>query len=199
MVFFHGNIEYIYERVSNPTLKKILYYPFKLKYLNQNVFLSHIEKIWLFFLEHRVYIPMSFKSHIWKKKNWVSSGFCRAITTAGLLLNPDQCSHRVDQVPGQPAGLTGFNNSAYYLIFIVKSSYIYSQWIYIYNLKEEVSLEAWTALIRILPLASPFCQSKGLSKEVQLRGGTRNFGIRGANKKTSDFLGCKTCKTRAYD
>jgi len=60
------NIEYIYYLVSNPTLKKdnfffwehrvyirkgfkshiekILCYPFKLKYLNQKVFLSHIEK-----------------------------------------------------------------------------------------------------------------------------------------------------------
>jgi hypothetical protein len=56
------NIYYIYERVSNPILKKhnfflmnieyiyefyiekILCYPFKLKYWNQKVFLSYIEK-----------------------------------------------------------------------------------------------------------------------------------------------------------
>jgi hypothetical protein len=42
--FFLENIEYIYERASDPTSKKILCYPFKLKYLNQKVFLFHIEK-----------------------------------------------------------------------------------------------------------------------------------------------------------
>jgi hypothetical protein len=31
-------------------------------------FLSHIEKTWFFSWEHRVYILMGFKSHIWKKK-----------------------------------------------------------------------------------------------------------------------------------
>ena len=78
MVFFHGNIVYIYERVSNPTFEK-------------------------------------------KKKNRVSSGFARvtqvpgrpagspgfgrAVATAGLLLNPDRSSHRVD-----PPGQAGFNN-----------------------------------------------------------------------------------------
>jgi hypothetical protein len=52
-----------------------------------------------------------------KKKNRVSFGFARvpgwptgspgfgrAIATAGLLLNLDQSSHRVDRVPGRPAG-----------------------------------------------------------------------------------------------
>jgi len=53
--------------------------------------------------EHRVYILMSFKSHIEKKKqkNQVSFGFGRAVATTGLLLNPDRSSHRV---PGRPAG-----------------------------------------------------------------------------------------------
>ena len=71
---------------------------------------------------------MGFKSHIWKKKKKkpglvrVSSGFARvtrvpgrpagspgfgrAVATAGLLLNPDRSSHRVD-----PPGRAGFNNS----------------------------------------------------------------------------------------
>ena len=68
---------------------------------------------------------MGFKSHIWKKKkkkNRVSSGFAqvtwvpgrpagspgfgRAVSTAGLLLNPDRSSHRV-----YPPGRAGFNNS----------------------------------------------------------------------------------------
>jgi len=36
-----------------------------------------------------------------------SPGFGQAVATAGLLLNPDRSSHRVD-----PPGQTGFNNSA---------------------------------------------------------------------------------------
>ena len=61
---------------------------------------------------------MGFKSHIWKKKKkpglvrvtrvpgWPagSPGFGRAVATAGLLLNPDRSSHRVDRVPDRPAG-----------------------------------------------------------------------------------------------
>jgi hypothetical protein len=60
---------------------------------------------------------MDFKSHIWKKKKpglvrvlpgrpVGSPGFGRAVATAGLLLNPDRFSHRVD-----PPGRAGFNNS----------------------------------------------------------------------------------------
>ena len=37
-------------------IEKISCYPFKLKYLNQKVFLSHIEKTWFFSWEHSVYI-----------------------------------------------------------------------------------------------------------------------------------------------
>ena len=57
--------------------------------------------------------------HLKKKKNRVSSGFVRvpgqpagspgcgrAVAAAGLLLNPDRSSHRVD-----PPGRAGFNNS----------------------------------------------------------------------------------------
>jgi len=33
-----------------------------------------------------------------------STGFCRVIVLAGLLLNPNRSSHRVDRVPGRPAG-----------------------------------------------------------------------------------------------
>ena len=33
-----------------------------------------------------------------------SPGFGRAVATAGLLLNPDRSSHRVDRVPSRPAG-----------------------------------------------------------------------------------------------
>jgi len=97
-------------------IEKILCYSFKLKYLNQKIFLSHIERTWFFSWEHRVYILMSFKSHILKKKNQVSSEFAwvarvpgpgspkfgRAVTTAGLLLNPDRSSHQVDRVPDRP-------------------------------------------------------------------------------------------------
>ena len=43
-------------------------YAFKLKYLNQNFFLSHIEKTKLFSWEYRVYILKGFKSHIEKIK-----------------------------------------------------------------------------------------------------------------------------------
>jgi hypothetical protein len=39
-----------------------------LKYLNQNVFLSHIGKTQLSSCEHRVYILMGFQSHIEKLK-----------------------------------------------------------------------------------------------------------------------------------
>jgi len=39
-----------------------------LKYLNQNVFLSHIEKTQLSSCEHRVYLLMGFQSHIKKLK-----------------------------------------------------------------------------------------------------------------------------------
>ena len=105
-------------------IEKIIYYPFKLKYLNQKVFFSHIEKTWFFSWEHRVYILVCFKSHIWRKKKkpglvrvrrvaWVpgqptgSPGFGRAVTTAGLLLNPDRSSHQID-----PPGRARFNNSA---------------------------------------------------------------------------------------
>jgi hypothetical protein len=49
-------------------IKKILCYPFKLKYLNQKVFYPILKKHNFFSWEHRVYIPMGFKSHIWKKK-----------------------------------------------------------------------------------------------------------------------------------
>ena len=62
---------------------------------------------------------MGFKSHIWKKKKKPglvrvrpghpgsgSPRFGRAVATAGLLLNPDRSSHRVD-----PPGRAGFNNS----------------------------------------------------------------------------------------
>jgi len=60
---------------------------------------------------------MGFKSHIWKKKKTGSRpgrpagspGFGRAVATAGLLLNPDRSSHRVD-LPGR----AGFNNYAFY-------------------------------------------------------------------------------------
>jgi hypothetical protein len=45
-------------------IKKILCYPFKLKYLNQKIFLSHTEKTKFFSWEHIVYILMGFKSHI---------------------------------------------------------------------------------------------------------------------------------------
>jgi hypothetical protein len=86
--FFLRNIEYIYERASNPTLKKhnffswehgvymrkgfkshiekILCYPFNLKYLNQKVFYPTLKKHDFFSWEHRVYILMGFKSHIEK-------------------------------------------------------------------------------------------------------------------------------------
>jgi len=63
---------------------------------------------------------MGFKSHIWKKKKKPglvrvrpssgSPGFGRAVATAGLLLNPDRSSHRVD-----PPGRAGFNNSNLYM------------------------------------------------------------------------------------
>jgi hypothetical protein len=62
---------------------------------------------------------MGFKSHIKKKKNRVSPGFARvmgrpaglpgfgrAVIPAGLLLNPDRSSYRVD-----PPGRAGFNNN----------------------------------------------------------------------------------------
>jgi hypothetical protein len=63
---------------------------------------------------------MGFKSHIWKTKNRVSSGFARvawvmgrpagspgfdrAVAPTGLLVNPDRFSHWVNRVPGRPAG-----------------------------------------------------------------------------------------------
>jgi hypothetical protein len=52
--FFLGNIEYIYERASNSTLKKyyVILYP-------------TLKKIF-FSWEYRVYILMGFKSHIEK-------------------------------------------------------------------------------------------------------------------------------------
>jgi hypothetical protein len=43
-------------------------YPFKLKYLNQKEFLSHIEKTLIFSWEHKVHILKGFKSHIEKNK-----------------------------------------------------------------------------------------------------------------------------------
>jgi hypothetical protein len=62
---------------------------------------------------------MGFKSHIWRKKKRVSSGFARvigrptgspgfdrAVALAGLLVNPDRSSHRVD-LPGRAE----FNNT----------------------------------------------------------------------------------------
>ena len=77
---------------------------------------------------------MCFKSHIRKKKkqNRVSSGFARvpgqptgspgfgrAIATAGLLLNLDQSSHRVDRVDRVP-GRPGFNNYAVYCLLFIE-------------------------------------------------------------------------------
>ena len=66
---------------------------------------------------------MDFKSHIWKKKKKTrfrsgspgSPGFGRAVATAGLLLNPDRSSHRVD-----PPGRAGFNNGATTMNFFKK-------------------------------------------------------------------------------
>jgi len=55
---------------------------------------------------------MGFKSHIWRKKNGSrpsspgSPGFDRAVAPAGLLVNPDRSSHRVD-LPGRAE----FNNT----------------------------------------------------------------------------------------
>jgi hypothetical protein len=82
------NIKYIYEITSNSTLKeqfflvnivlyilikgfksyikRILYYLFKLKYLNQNFFYPKLKKHNFFFCDHRVYICKGFKSHIEK-------------------------------------------------------------------------------------------------------------------------------------
>jgi hypothetical protein len=68
---------------------------------------------------------MGFKSHIWEKKkigsrpgSLGSPGFrvprvWPGCCHNGLLLNPDRSSHRVDRVPGRPAGpgQAGFNNS----------------------------------------------------------------------------------------
>jgi hypothetical protein len=39
-------------------------YPFKLKYLNQKSFISHIEKTQFFSYKYRVYILKGFKFHI---------------------------------------------------------------------------------------------------------------------------------------
>jgi len=81
------NIEYIYERASNPTLKKyllswehrayilkgfkshiekILCYPFKLKYLNQKVFYPTLKKH-NFFLVNIEYIYERALNPTWKK------------------------------------------------------------------------------------------------------------------------------------
>jgi hypothetical protein len=62
---------------------------------------------------------MGFKSHIWRKKKRVSSGFARvmgrparspgfdrAVALAGLLVNPDRSNHQVN-----PLGRAGFNNT----------------------------------------------------------------------------------------
>jgi len=51
--------------------------------------------------------------HLKKKKKTgsrsASPGFGQVVATAGLLLNPDRSSHRVD-----PPGRAGFNNSGFY-------------------------------------------------------------------------------------
>jgi len=76
---------------------------------------------------------MGFKSHIFLKKNHVSSGFTRvnlvmgrpagspkfgrAVASAGLLLNPDRFSHRVDS-PGQ----AGCNNTGLHASHHMKES-----------------------------------------------------------------------------
>jgi len=77
---------------------------FKLKYLNQKGFLSHIEKTWLFSWEHIVYILMDFKSHIKKKKKRVSFGFARVACVWS-----DCCHSRSFIKPGpvQPPGRPG--------------------------------------------------------------------------------------------
>jgi hypothetical protein len=54
---------YIWEGFKSH-IEKIIYYLFKLKYLNQKVFYPTLKKHDFFFLEHRVYILMGFKSHI---------------------------------------------------------------------------------------------------------------------------------------
>jgi len=59
--------------------------------------------------------------HLKKKKigsRSSSPGFGRAVATAGLLLNPDRSSHRVD-----PPGRAGFNNSARYRHHYTKFSH----------------------------------------------------------------------------
>jgi hypothetical protein len=80
--------------------------------------------------------------HLKKKKNRVSFGFARvtrvpgrpvgspgfgrAVATAGLLLNPDRSSHRVD-----PPGRAEFNNSAHNT---VHSLQFYCRCIYIFSI-----------------------------------------------------------------
>ena len=123
MVFLWEHSVYIWKGFKSH-IEKILCYPFKLKYLNQKVFIPHWKNMVFFHSwKHRVYILMSFKSHIWGKKKKTGSrpglpgspGFGPAVGIAGLLLNPDRSSHRVDRVPGHPPGRTGFNNCGFTL------------------------------------------------------------------------------------
>jgi len=95
-------------------IKKILCYPFKLKYLNQKVFYPILKKHNFFSWEHRVYIPMGFKSHIWKKKKRVLTGSRPGRPGHGLTrwvdrVWLDHCTDRYFDKPGpvQPPGRPG--------------------------------------------------------------------------------------------
>jgi hypothetical protein len=90
-------------------IKKILYYSFKLKYLNQKVFHPTLKKNIIFFLKNIEYIYTNrFQISYLKKKpdlarvarviGWParSTGFDRVIVSAGLLINPDKFSPKIN-------------------------------------------------------------------------------------------------------
>jgi len=94
--------------------------PFKLKYLNQKVFffIPYWKNITFFSWEHRVYILMGFKSHIWKKTPGPRSPGSRVDPPGWPCLA--RSLHQsvfwqtwTDPAPGSwvdPPGQAGFNN-----------------------------------------------------------------------------------------
>ena len=107
-------------------IKKILCYPFKLKYLNQKDFYPTLKKKKIFFIETQSIYTNGFQiPHLKKKKhrvlarsrpgNGLTRWVDRVVALTGLLTNPDRSSPRVDQ-PGR----SRFNNYGFQYAFFSK-------------------------------------------------------------------------------
>ena len=114
-------------------IKKILCYPFKLKYLNQKVFYPTLKKKKIFFIETQSIYTNGFQiPHLKKKKhrvlarsrpgNGLTRWVDRVVALTGLLTNPDRSSPRSTSQAG--LGLITMVFSMHFLAKGVFSKYV---------------------------------------------------------------------------